>query len=49
MSVPEMIGYGVIAWLLAALAIVAWFALAHIGTPDDHEIGTDRWPRLDDK
>jgi hypothetical protein len=34
-------------WILASvLTGIAW-ALAGIGTPDDHEIGSDRWPRID--
>ena len=47
---PQIFGLGFLAAIVVALVIVGYFALSEAwGTPDDHEIGTDRWPRLDDK
>jgi len=34
-------------WILASVLIAIGWALSGFGTPDDHEIGGDRWPRID--
>jgi len=44
--VNPWLAWGLIVALSSALVTI-WWVLSGFGTPDDDEIGGDRWPRLD--
>lgn len=46
MSLAPWQVWALIFGIASALVTVGW-ALSGFGTPDDHEIGTERWPRID--